>query len=314
MNEDTVITEVETVQQENKINMLFIVNPVSGKKTAVKYMTEVIELFSNNGYFVTTMLTNKVGDATTFTVEYGKDYDIIVCMGGDGTLNEVVTGIGRTGLKTVLGYIPCGSTNDFAMSHDLASEIMEAANNIIHKDIHKYDYGIINGDNYFTYVAALGAFTALSYGTSQSLKNKLGHAAYMLGVVGELINLRSYKLKATDDTGKEYSGKFLYCSATSSTSIAGVFELPKDMVNTSDGLFEIILVRTPPNLKELITIIRAMFSQKYEMSPYVEIFKSSKITFETEDETVDIAIDGEKTTVQNKFVIENIKQGFSLKG
>lgn len=158
---------MKTFSQLKKL--LLIINPVSGRRTSLRFLPDIIKIFSEGDYAVTVFPTGKSGDATQFAQLYGSEFDLIVCIGGDGTLNEVITGIIRGDCRTPLGYIPSGSTNDFAACHGISSDMLEAAQNIISGKPKKIDIGKF-GDQYFSYVAAFGAFSWLSYTTPQNLK------------------------------------------------------------------------------------------------------------------------------------------------
>lgn len=293
--------------------LLFIINPVSGRKKGLPYVTDIIRVFYDGGYLTTTMLTTAPGDAVDFTMEYGKDFDLIVCLGGDGTLNEVCTGLAKANLHIPVGYIPAGSTNDFAECHNLATRVMEAAVNVVEKETTTSDLGKLH-DGYFTYVAAVGALASLSYSTSQKLKNKLGHAAYLTGALPVILKLRTTYLKVTDDEGNVYEGDYIYGSALNSTSLAGMFDIPQEYVDTADGIFEVFLVKKPKNLKEFYDIVTGMFGQDYDKTHCIQFFRSKTLHIETGEEGTDWTLDGEHYHAPPVFDIENMHQFISIKG
>ena len=168
---------------------LLIINPVSGKRMVLRNVAQIIRVLMDAGYKVTTMITGKKGDGTAFAASFGRDYQLVCCTGGDGTLNEVIHGLATANIDVPLGYIPCGSTNDFAASHGLSTDIIEAAEHIASGYSTRYDIGCFGG-RHFTYVAAFGAFSWLSYTTDQNMKNVLGHTAYILDAIKDL-----YKIK-----------------------------------------------------------------------------------------------------------------------
>lgn len=314
---EEIIEELKAEQPETPTeykSLLFIINPVAGRKQAMPYITDIIQTFYDHGYITTTMLTTARGDAIKFAEEYGKDYDLLVCLGGDGTFSEVVTGLANAKIKKPVGYIPAGSTNDFAVTHGLATKVLEAAENIVTRDVTPCDLGKIDNDHYFSYVAAFGAFCSLSYGTSQKLKNALGHTAYMVRVIPELMRLKSQFMRITDAEGNVYEDRFLYGSALNSTSVAGVFELPKDVVDTSDGKMEVILIRRPANAKQFMDVVYAMFAQKYDKAECVDFFQTDHLHVETGDEETDWTLDGEHFRAPTSFDIDNIHQFVYLKG
>jgi diacylglycerol kinase (ATP) len=291
--------------------MLFIINPVSGKRMGTKYLSDIIRMFYKKGYAVTTMVTARRGDATAFASEYAAEYDIVVCIGGDGTLNEVVTGLARAEISVDLGYIPAGSTNDFASCHALSSDVMTAAENIADGKVTRFDLGRF-GENYFTYVAAFGAFSWLSYTTPQNLKNVFGHSAYIFDAVRDLPKIKSEWMSVMAN-GTVRQGSYIFGAICSSTSVAGLFELPKDLVDTGDGLFEVILVREPPTIIEYQQIVKALLTQDYGSSPLVEFFQTDSLLIETRKKHTDWSLDGEHAVASQRITVENMRQFMSLK-
>ena len=268
---------------------LLIINPVSGKKLVLRSVAQIIRSLMDAGYLVTTVVTSRRGEATEFAGRYGGSYNLVCCTGGDGTLNETLTGLARAGHRTPLGYIPCGSTNDFAASHGLALDIQEAVENIASGRSRTYDIGRF-GDHYFSYVAAFGAFSWLSYTTDQNLKNVLGHTAYILDGIKDLPKIKPYHVSLTAD-GKSYEGSYLFGAICNTTSVAGTIELPKTLVDTCDGKFEVLLVREPKNLAEFDQIVRGLLGQDYS-SPLLELFQAEDITV-TSPVDMDWTLDGE---------------------
>ena len=270
--------------------LLLIVNPVSGKKLFLRYMPQVVRIFMDAGYLVTTMVTASQGEATDYAARYASDFDLVVCTGGDGTLNEVITGLARAGLSVPVGYIPCGSTNDFAVSRGLSPDILKAAEAIAHGSGKRYDVGRF-GDHYFSYVAAFGAFSWLSYTTDQNLKNVLGHTAYILDGIKDLPKVKAQHVRLIAD-GAVYEGDYLFGAVCNSTSIAGTLELPKDKVDTCDGLFEVLLIQEPKTILEFESILLAVAVNRDFQSPYVDFFRASHIQIENSP-TLDWTVDGE---------------------
>lgn len=285
--------------------MLLIINPVSGKKLAQRSLPEVIKLFSDGGYFVTVMATSRRGDATAFAAQYGGDFDLIVCVGGDGTLNEVVTGMVEKRVDTPLGYIPAGSTNDFAACHKLSSDMITAAQNILVGSPAQFDVGRF-GDAYFNYVAAFGAFSWLSYTTPQNLKNVFGHSAYIMDAVKDLPRVKSEWL-SFNAGGKTYQGNFIFGAICSSTSVAGVFELPENIVDTCDGMFEVLLIHEPPTIIDYQNIIRSMLEKDYDSNPYIEFFQVSRLTVDSRKKHTDWSLDGEHAVAAQNMAVEILR-------
>ena len=270
---------------------LLIVNPVSGKKAVFKFLPQIIRRFMDEGYIVTTMVTGGHGDAEEFAAKYGPEYDLICCTGGDGTLNQTLSGIAKAGLNVPLGYIPCGSTNDFALAHGLSSDIMQAAERLLTANCSTYDIGRF-GDRYFSYVAAFGAFSWLSYTTDQNLKNLLGHTAYILDGIKDLPKVKPYHVRLTAD-GKVYEGDYIFGAICNTTSIAGTIELPASLVNTCDGLFEVLLIKTPKNISEFELTLRGLIMQDYSC-PNIEFFHARDIFIEN-PASLEWALDGEES-------------------
>ena len=229
--------------------LLFIYNPCSGKGKIKNWLEDIIILLSEAGYEVTVYPTQYVKDATLIIEKGVSDFDLLVCSGGDGTLDEVVNGILKSGVKTPLGYIPSGTTNDFANSLGISTDIIKATNNIINGTDFVCDVGSLN-DNYFTYIAAFGLFTSVAYSTDQSLKNTLGKFAYFLEGVKQITEIPSYKLRIQGDNFS-LEDEYMFGMITNSSSVAGI---KTRLLNTSefdDGLFEVTLVKIPKTLAEI---------------------------------------------------------------
>lgn len=279
------------VKKEFDKSALLIVNPVSGKKTVFKYLPQIIRRFMDEGYIVTTMVTGGHGDAEEFITRFGSRHDLICCTGGDGTLNQTLSGLAKAGLDLPLGYIPCGSTNDFAIAHGLSSDIMQAAENILSSGFNCYDIGRF-GDKYFSYVAAFGAFSWLSYTTDQNLKNLLGHTAYILDGIKDLPKVKPYRVKLTAD-GKVHEGEYIFGAICNTTSIAGTIELPASLVDTCDGMFEVLLIKSPKNISEFELTLRGLIMQDYSC-PNIDFFRARNIHIENAP-SLEWALDGEES-------------------
>ena len=244
----------------NKKNLI-IMNPCSGKKKANRFLTDIVDLFTKDGYMNTVLTTLKQGDGTTYTKEYAKDYDLITCIGGDGTFNEVVAGLLEDDIDVPIGYIPAGSTNDFASSLELPSGIVAAAKDIVNGERVPLDIGSFNGRK-FSYIASFGAFTQTSYATSQNLKNMLGHLAYVLEGAASITSIRPEHLKIEAD-GKVYEGDYIFGAISNSTSFGGVLKINPEYVDMGDGKFELLLVKAPKNPIDLTEIIYMLSNQDY---------------------------------------------------
>lgn len=233
--------------------LLFIFNPSSGKARIRPHLFKIVEFYTNAGYLVTVYPTGATGDAHAFLGDLRNEYDLIVCSGGDGTLNEVVAGLMDSGNKTPLGYIPSGSTNDFGRSVGISTELGTALEISCAGNLQKLDVGRLN-DRYFVYVAAFGAFTRVSYVTSQKMKNALGYLAYLLQGIKELSELHPYKLSVQYEYGV-IEGEYIVGLIMNSFSIGGFKNPVGALTELNDGVFEVILVKMPQNVIELQGVI-----------------------------------------------------------
>lgn len=288
--------------------MMLIINPVSGRRTSLRYLPDIIRIFYENRYAVTVFSTGKAGDATEYAKIYANEFDIIVCIGGDGTLNETITGIVESGCDIPLGYIPSGSTNDFASCHGISSDMLTAALNIATGKPKSVDLGKI-GNHYFTYVAAFGAFSWLSYTTPQNLKNRLGHSAYLLDAVKDLPKIKSHHLKF--DVGDFVcEGDYIFGAVCNSTSVAGTISLPEDIVDTSDGRFEVLLVHEPQTIIDFQNIVHGVLTQDYS-SPFLDFFQASSLKIEAPSE-LEWSLDGERGEGSAEISVANCRHKLTL--
>lgn len=241
--------------------LLFIVNPRAGRARSGAALFEAAAHFSQAGYLLSIRQTTGPGDATRIAREEGERFDRVVCFGGDGTLNEVVSGLMQLPAPPPLGYIPGGSTNDFAASLGLPLQPLECARRITDSTGRWLDVGEFNGRP-FVYVASFGAFTKASYSAPQSVKNELGHLAYILEGVKDLSTLRPYPASVITPN-EVFTGGFLFGAVTNSTSVGGLVKLKEDMVALDDGLFELLLVPNPTSAAELQALIRSLLLQDF---------------------------------------------------
>ena len=289
--------------------MLFIMNPYSGTRKATRYLADIISLFNKAGYEVNIRMTAGPGDATTFAESHCAGMDLVVCCGGDGTLNETITGMLRAGVNIPIGYIPAGSTNDFAASLKLSTNIMQAAKDIVEGQPMPYDVGLFC-DRYFSYVASFGAFTKSSYATPQSVKNALGHTAYLLEGITELTQIRKLHVRVELED-EVIEDDFIFGAVSNSTSIGGILTLDPKQVDMSDGLLEVFLVRSPRNLSELTECIRAIRSHRYNDCAMVTFATVRKLRV-IADANMPWTLDGEKFDGQGQINIENIQHAIHL--
>ncbi len=291
--------------------VLLIINPVAGMMRGKAAMFPIVNTFCRNGYRVTVYVTEKHRDARDKAYEDASLYDLVVCCGGDGTLNEVIDGILAGSHTTPLGYIPMGSTNDFANSLKLSSQPIKATQNIIHGNEKAIDVGFFNGKRYFTYIASFGAFTAASYNAPQTTKNALGHFAYILEGIKELSTIQSYAIQVEAD-GVYYNDEYVFGAVCNSTSVAGLIKLNEKLVDMSDGAFEIVLVRRPKDLADLSKILMVLNTGDFKNNEMIRFFKAKTITFKTE-KPMPWSLDGEFQEGAAAVTIRNKAGGITLK-
>lgn len=242
--------------------LLLIINPCAGQKKAKKQLAEIIDIFNRAVFTVITHITSGSGDAEAACIRYADQVDRIVCCGGDGTFNETVSGVLKSGKNVPIGYIPAGSTNDFASSLHLSSDLLQATRDIVEGQPKQLDIGLF-GKRYFSYVASFGAFTRTSYTTPQNMKNALGHTAYILSGIQELSQIQSHPLRFALSDGSIIEDKFLFGAISNSTSVGGILTLAPDRVDMADGKLELLLIRAPKDLFELGECVRALQQKTY---------------------------------------------------
>ena len=280
--------------------LLFIFNPYSGKAQIKNKLLEIVDIMVKAGYEVTIYPTQARADALNLVQKRAKKYDLVVCSGGDGTLDEAVSGMMLSEKKVPLGYIPAGSTNDFANSLKIPKDMVKAAKAAVSGKKFACDVGKFN-DSFFIYVAAFGIFTAVSYKTSQEWKNILGHAAYILEGAKSLHEITSYHMRVEYD-GNEIEGDFLLGMITNSTSVGGFKNMTGKDVKLDDGLFEVTLIHKPKNIIELNTIIASLTNLKDE-TDLIDSFRADSVKFYSEEEipwTLDGEFGGDHKEVQIK--------------
>ena len=239
--------------------LLLIVNPTAGKKKATDYLPQITKKFESADFQVETRYTEIDKNATAVTLQYGEGKDLIVCVGGDGTLKETICGVMTLESDAKIGYIPMGTTNDFAHSLHIPTNPLEAVDTIINGKEMKVDIGDFNGDEQFIYVSCFGNFCDVSYKAKQKLKNKIGRGAYYWETAKEVHKIKGFKAKIECEDGEIIEGKFFYGGVSNSYSVAGFPVLTKAGVEFDDGLHELALIRMPKNPKDLVTIVRDMF-------------------------------------------------------
>ena len=269
--------------------LLFIVNPRAGKTKSTAPLFDAVAAFSRAGYLVRVFVTEAGGQARDIAAKWGGQYDLVVCAGGDGTLNETISGLMQLEQRPPLGYLPNGSTNDFAASLHLHTTVETAARAVAGGIPYSLDIGRHN-DRYFAYVASFGAFTRSSYSASQAAKNALGHFAYILEGLGDLDSLRPYRC-AIDADGEHFEGDFIFGAVCNSTSLGGLVKLDPKHVSMDDGTLELLLLRMPKTALDLQNLITAMTRMQYDY-PGV-IFRHVKNVVLTTNENISWSLDGE---------------------
>ena len=288
--------------------MLFIYNPNSGMGLLKPKLSDVLDIFVKGGYEVTVYPTQKYHDAVRKMGEYEEQYDLVACSGGDGTLDEVVTGMMKREDKVPIGYIPAGTTNDFASSLHISKNMLEAADTVVNGVPFACDVGEFNED-YFVYIAAFGLFTDVSYETKQSMKNVLGHLAYILEGTKRIFNIPSYRIKVTHD-GETIEDEFIYGMVTNSRSVGGFKGITGKNVVFDDGIFEVTLFKTPRNPMELNEILGALALRKINPKRMYS-FKTNEVHFETEEE-IPWTLDGEFGGVHEEVVVKDCQKALEI--
>lgn len=289
--------------------LYFIFNLQSGKATISSKLAAVIDMFTKAGYEVTARPTQERMDACAASkYACSSQFDLIVCSGGDGTLNEVIQGVMKSDSKLPIGYIPAGSTNDFARGVGIPKNIIDAVQWIIDGKPYACDIGSFN-EKYFTYIAAFGAFTEVTYETPQQIKNYLGHAAYILNGLTRLNSIRSYHVKINAD-GEEFEDDFIFGMVTNSSSVAGLLSLNDFLLD--DGLYEVTLIKTPGNPLDLQKIIHSLLNIDIDIdTAHIKSFRASNVYFEC-DEEIQWTIDGEYGGKLKNVAVKNNKQAIML--
>ncbi len=284
-------------------NLLLIVNPRSGRAKMGPSLLGVVEIFSKADYSVTVYPTKAREDATSKAASVkAKDYDLIVVCGGDGTLNEVITGLMHSGEDIPIAYIPAGTLNEWSTGLGISKSIRQAAKDIVKGKEIILDIGKF-GDNYFTYTASFGAFTSASYTTNQDIKNVLGQAAYFFEGVKSLGSIKPIHLKFESE-GKTVEDDFLFGAVSNSMSVGGIVKFDQSVVKLNDGLFEVLLIKNPNNILKLQSVVDGILKHELDREG-MEFFHTDKITI-TGEEGVDWTLDGEHATSGNILEIKNI--------
>ena len=295
--------------------LLFIVNPCSGKGKIRTRILDILDIFIKAGYDVKVHITQRSLDAREAVIKKGKRADLIVCSGGDGTLNETVSGIMELKNPPVLGYIPSGSTNDYGTSLRIPKNMIQAAQIAVRGDLYMADVGMFCGERYFVYIAGFGAFTEVSYITPQDKKNLLGHQAYVMEAVKNLSPLKSSHMKVCweqeDGSIREMEGDFIFGMVTNAVSVGGFKGLVKGNVVLNDGIFEGLFIHMPKTPMDFSNIVSYLLIRDEEENECVKRIRARRIechSSEPVDWTLDEEFGGKKTDV----VIENLQERIGI--
>lgn len=281
--------------------LLLLLNPASGMRRANRLMPEIIRLYNDRNYECAVYITSGSGDATRFMRANAARYDRVVCIGGDGTLNETIAGIIEAGVRCPVGYIPAGTTNDYAASLGLSSDILTAAADAVDGVGCYFDMGSFNGRN-FIYTASCGAFARTSYTTSQLAKNVLGHAAYVIEGIKDLPSLKPIHMRLECED-RVLEDDYIFCAVTNSISVGGILKLNPDMVRLNDGLFEVLLIKYPTMPSHLPQILRALYSGELNCD-MIDSFTVDRLCVKTISD-VEWTLDGERGEAGREFEIIN---------
>jgi YegS/Rv2252/BmrU family lipid kinase len=283
--------------------LMLIVNPMAGRGAFKTNFGDAMQALCR-GYAVTLFFTAQRGDATRFAAAYAGDYDAVACVGGDGTLSEMLAGLMQLDDPPPVGYFPMGTANDVATTLGLPkNDTVAAARRIVNGTPHPFDVGAFGEKDYFAYIAAFGAFTEVSYATPQDQKKMLGHLAYVLQGMQQLPKIEPIHAVVEYDEGR-IEGSFLYGSVSNSTSVAGIVRLPDTMVSLGDGMSELVLVRDPGNVAAFAELATAVLSESFDSERLV-ILHTRKARFRF-DSPVAWTRDGEEGGAYTDIEIRNI--------
>ncbi len=287
--------------------LLLIANPKAGRARLKNELLQIVSILSEGGYAVTVYPTRFAGDGINAARD-AEGFDTIVCCGGDGTLNEVISGVLLSGKTCRIGYIPLGTLNEWSSGLKISRDIATAARDVLTGRTAPLDIGKFNG-RYFAYTASFGAFTAASYSAPQDVKNALGQSAYVFEAIKELSSIKPYSL-TLDIDGESISGDFLFGAISNSLSMGGVIKLEETAVQFDDGLFEVVLIRHPNNLQELQKIADGILRKELN-NEQIQMFKAKKVTVFGSD-NINWTLDGEMCKGHEKMVIENLRRSINF--
>jgi len=288
--------------------LMLIVNPFSGRGQARRFLIDIVSTFSHHGYIVSVYTTSMEHTAESLSQQYSNHYDLVVCIGGDGTLSDVICGLMRTESPPPVGYIPMGTANDVASTLALSKNPKESAFTVINGSPRPIDIGIFD-KKFFTYIAAFGAFTEASYLANQGVKRLLGHLAYVFEGFRSVSRIKPHHTIIEYDDGT-IEGDFVFGGVTNSTSVAGLVKLDPRDVDLADGLFEVILVRKPVKLHDFYKIVDSIRLKTYDKDNIL-MLHTQKINFKFDHE-VAWTRDGENGGMHREVAIENCKNAINI--
>ena len=301
----------ENYEWEGKLKrkkMLFVYNPMSGKEQIKNKLSDILQIFCRADFLVTVVATQKKDDAKNIIIEQGEQYDYVVCSGGDGTINEVATGLMRLENRPICGYIPAGTVNDFASSLRIPKIMKKAASLITEGNVYYCDIGGFN-DKFFTYVAGFGAFTGVSYQTPQEWKNAIGKSAYFVEALKHLAEIKPVHMKIEYD-GKMIEDDFILGLVSNSVSVAGYRAYQKKNIKMDDGLFEGLFIRDLKNLVQMQEALNALITKNLH-APGIFRFTASKIHI-ISDDNVQWTLDGEDGGECREVMMQNYQQALPI--
>lgn len=287
---------------------LVIINPVAGQKNANRHLTYISDALFNGGYLPAIATTSPTRSGKALVRAYGKNVDLIVCIGGDGTLHEVISGVIDHCKDTPIGFIGAGTTNDFAKGIGISTDIVGATNNLLNGVAMPLDIGEFGGER-FSYIACCGAFASASYSASRQMKNTIGHLAYILEGIRTLPELRPVHMRIETD-GALYEDDYIFFAACNTTSIGGVLRLDEHVVNLQDGLLEFLLIKAPRNIAELTQVVNNLQTRKYTSS-LIHMFHSKHVTVHTE-KPISFSLDGEQFCPPRHFTVSVLPRAVKL--
>lgn len=291
----------------NKV--LVIINPRSGRLRVRSQLFDIASCFSENGCETTVFTTRAKGDAERYAAAMADRFDIVVCRGGDGTLNEVVNGIMRAKEKKPIGFLPAGTSNDFAHTLGIPDEGKKAVLTIVNGSPVPHDIGIFNDERYVNYTASFGLFTKSSYSTPQPVKNLLGYGAYLSVAVKELSQIRTQRLKVTCD-GEVHEGDYVFGSVTNALAVGGFIHYKKDDVDFNDGIFEMVLVKKPDNIRQWYDALKGAYKGNFD-DRFVTLIRGKEFKFES-DQAISWSLDGEYGGEHRLSTFKVIQSGIEI--